>query len=368
MNGIVRAASLLSIALSLGCSGDVGPAGATGPAGAAGATGATGPAGPAGPAGATGATGPAGPAGRAPDPTDTSFSFAVTNNGGAIHRGANALALDFDGTEATPTRVVSARVARPPQIDGRDEGPAPWGGFESAVAFGSGTGNIGIESATLRSAYDDDYIYFFARWTETTGDGQTVGASNARRQYRYNGTAWSRSGDEDRAFFIFPINDTRFRTGGCVSGCHGATMAAPTGTHWDVWHWKSARTGPSQTADDQWWDDGTFSARPNNGRNDDEGISAYFEPGAATMPTHMPATARGGGGAINGPLWIWEAAPFNAALPWANGDSFPGVFARLPTGSRADVRAIALFDAATGTWTLELKRLRRTGNRDDVAF
>jgi len=44
------------------------------------------------------------------------------------------------------------------------------------------------------------------------------------------------------------------------------------------------------------------------------------------------------------------------------------VYARLPSGSRADVRAIGRFDTATGTWTLELRRARRTGNRDDVAF
>lgn len=338
MNGLLRAASMIPLGLCLGCAGEAGPAG------------------------------PAGPAARLPVPTDTSFSFAVTNNGGEHHRGANALALDFDGTSATPTRVVAARVARPPQIDGRDEGAGPWGGFESAVSFGAGNDRVGIESATLRAAYDDEFIYFFARWTETTGDSQTVGASTARRQYRYDGMAWSRSGDEDRAFFIFPIDDARFATGGCVSGCHGATMAAPTGTHWDVWHWKAARTGPSQTADDQWWDDGTFSARPNNGRNDDEGLSAYVEPGSATMPTHAPATARPGGGAVAGPLWVWEAVPFNAAAQWAAGDAFPGVYARLPSGSRADVRAIGRFDTATGTWTLELRRARRTGNRDDVAF
>jgi len=44
------------------------------------------------------------------------------------------------------------------------------------------------------------------------------------------------------------------------------------------------------------------------------------------------------------------------------------VYSRLPSGSRADVRALAQFNATTGTWTLELKRARNTGNADDVAF
>lgn len=195
-----------------------------------------------------------------------------------------------------------------------------------------------------------------------------MGASVARRQYRYSGSAWSRSGDEDRAFFAFPIDDPGFATGGCTSSCHGDTMAAPTGTTWDVWHWKAARTGPTNTADDQWWDDGTFSGRPNNGRNDDTGLSAYFEPGTATLPAFAPATAVPGSTTMAGPVWVWEMVPFDATAAWTATDFFPGVFNRLPTGSRADVTAVANFDTATGTWTLEIKRARWTGNGDDVEF
>jgi len=269
---------------------------------------------------------------------------------------------------------VSTRVARPPQIDGRDDGVAAWGSFESTVPMLIGTGTPGIATATLRSVYDSQYIYFFARWTETTDGSQTVAASTARRQYAYNGTTWSRSGDEDRAYLMFPINDPNFAMGGCVSGCHAAAgsvpagMAAPRGATWDVWHWKAARTAPSQTADDQWIDDGTLNASPNNGRLDDVGISAYVEPGTATLPGSMPALSAAGRGVVNGPLWVWDATPFNPALAWAAGDSFPGVYSRLPSGSRADVRALAQFNAATGTWTLELKRARDTGNADDVVF
>jgi hypothetical protein len=361
MRSTVQVSTLVTTALLIGCAGEAGPAG---PMGAAGPTGA------AGPAGAAGTPGTPGTPAIAP-PADTNFSFGLSNNnGGARHRGANVLTLDFDGTTASPSGIVSTRVTRPPQIDGRDDGVAAWGNFQSAVPLPDGTGTTGIDSVTLRSVYDNQYIYFFARWTETTGGAQTVGASTARRQYAFNGTAWTRTGDEDRAYLVFPINDPGFGTGGCVSGCHmsSMTMASPMGTTWDVWHWKAARTAPSQTADDQWIDDGTFSGRPNNGRNDDEGISAYVEPGTATLPGSMPAVSAAGRGVINGPLWIWDATPFNPALPWAAGDSFPGVFARLPTGSRADVRALAVFNAATGTWTLELKRLRNTGNADDAAF
>lgn len=335
---------------------------------AAGCVGAAGPPGPAGADGADGTDGRDGVDARVPDPVDTHFAFAVTNNGG-VHRGVDVLGLDFDGTAASATTVVSRRVASPPRLDGHDGGLAEeWGGFESAVAFDTGSGRIGIVAATLRSVYDDGFIYFFAQWTETTGDGAEVGASTSRRRYTYDGTGWTRSGDEDRAFFAFPIDDPGFATGGCSSACHGTTMAAPAGALWDVWHWKAARTGPSNSADDEWWDDGTFSGRPDNGRNYDAGGAAAFEPGSATLPAYMPAIPTPGASAVAGPVWVWNMAPFDPTLGWVAGDYFPGVFNQLPWGSRGDVTVVSRFDDVAGTWTLEIKRARRTGNGDDVAF
>ena len=59
--------------------------------------------------------------------------------------------------------------------------------------------------------------------------------------------------------------------------------------------------------------------------------------------------------------------PFDDSLAWASGDSFPGLFNRLPTGSRADVDVVSRWDGVD-TWTLELRRARWTGNGDDVQF
>jgi len=347
--------------------GDVGPAGPAGADGSDGTAGAAGAAGADGAAGAAGADGMDGVDATVPDPVDTSFSFAVTNNSGGTHRGMDVLTLDFDGAAASGTTVVSTRVTQPPRIDGRDGGEtAEWGGFGSDVTFDAGTAANGITGATLRSVYNDQYIYFFAQWTETTGDGATVGASTTRRQYAYDGSVWSRTGNEDRAFFAFPIDDAAFATGGCTSACHGTTMAAPTDAIWDVWHWKASRTGPTHTVDDKWWDDGTFAGTPNNGRNSDEGMSAYWEPGSGTAPAWMPADIVAGAGAYDYPVWVWEVVPFDSSLSWASGDSFPGVINRIPTGSRGDTTAVARFD--TDTWTLEIKRARWTGSGDDVQF
>jgi hypothetical protein len=189
---------------------------------------------------------------------------------------------------------------------------------------------------------------------------------------RYNGTAWSRGGDEDRALFIFPIDDARFRHRRLRLGVppgehdHGRPDGHATGTPGTG---SPPAPRPSQTADDQWLGRRHLQrVAPTTAATTTRASPPTSSPAPPRSPRTCPRPRDGGGGAINGPLWVWEAAPFNPALPWANGDSFPGVYARLPTGSRADVRAVARFDATTGTWTLELSRLRRTGNRDDVAF
>jgi len=368
--------SAVVFALSLGaCSGEVGDTGATGAEGEAGPSGTNGDDGTPGTAGGDGADGATGADGadgvngvdaRVADPADTFMSFAVTNNSGGTHRGVNVVTLDFDGDAPDGSTVVCTRPAAPPRLDGVD-GTDEWGALESDLTFDVGSGNNGIAGATLRCLYDDEYIYFFAQWTETTGDGATIGKSAARKTYTYDGAAWTRTANEDRAFFAFPIDDDGFAAGGCVSACHGGTMAAPTDKVWDVWHWKAARNGPAFTADDKWWDDGTYAGTPNNGRNSDYGMSSYWEPGASDMPAYMPATAMPGGGALAGPVWVWDAVPFDGALAWAADDGFPGLYNRLPTGSRADVAAVARWDDID-TWTLEMRRARWTGNGDDVQF
>ncbi len=312
---------------------------------------------------------------RFPDPVDTSFSFAVTNDG-HDHAGMNVLTLDFDGTAPSGMVVVSSRVTTPPRIDGVDGGTDEWGTYESVVVFDGGESGNGITGATLRSVYNDQWIYFFAQWQETDDavSGNVVGRTDTRRTYTYDATAgtWSRAGDEDRAFFIFPVVDATdpseaFATGGCASACHAVedVMRAPAGAIWDVWHWKAARTGPTGTLDDKWWDD---NGGTGSGRHSDYGMSAYWQPGTADMPAFMPYDIDPTTPTNRYPAWVWEAEPFDATLPWADGSTLPGVFNRLPTGSRADVVTMAGWDEATSTWTLEIMRLRFTGNGDDVSF
>jgi hypothetical protein len=66
------------------------------------------------------------------------------------------------------------------------------------------------------------------------------------------------------------------------------------------------------------------------------------------------------------PLWHFEFYDFDPALAWRADAMIPGYVFFWPTKSAADVEAVARFD--DGVWTVELRRLRHTGNADDVVF
>jgi hypothetical protein len=53
-------------------------------------------------------------------------------------------------------------------------------------------------------------------------------------------------------------------------------------------------------------------------------------------------------------------------LRWTDGATVPGYIFFIPTSSAADVQAVARF--ADDTWTVEMRRLRNTGNAEDVRF
>jgi len=342
-----------------GGDGDTGPDGADGSPGADGADGTgNGTDGTDGADGADGAPGNDGADGldlTDPVPIDMPFAFAVTNNSGGTHNGVNVLTLDFDGATANATTVVSTFVEAPPVLNGTDDGLAVWGGFESTVALTPQSGaDNGISSVTMRSVYTTDDIYFYAEWTETAN----VAMDATRKEWTYDlaTTSWAQSGNEDRAYWAFPIDDADFAANnGCTKACHGGLMYTDPGDIWDVWHWKAARTGPTGTLDDKWWDE--------NDRNSDYGMSAYMEPTNGALPQFMHINDVNANAAY--PVWIWDMVPFTAGA-WADGATIPGVINRLPTGSRGDVAAVGKWD--TDTWILEVKRARNTGNGDDVIF
>jgi hypothetical protein len=66
------------------------------------------------------------------------------------------------------------------------------------------------------------------------------------------------------------------------------------------------------------------------------------------------------------PLRSYEFTNFKTSINWGNGATIPGYVSFMPSSSLADVQASASFSA--DTWTVELRRLRQTGNADDTKF
>jgi len=250
--------------------------------------------------------------------------------------------------------VVAKKTGTPIIIDGVEE--PIWNLAPSTLT---------AEGVTVKMAYDDNNIYALFKWADghreyPLGAIASTNSSLTRRQWTYNGTTWTQtSTDEDRFAISWKKSDTNYGSN-CALTCHNtATIHATSVGIMDVWHWKSTRSNSVGLMDDQY-----FST---TGRKNDSLVSGTFgwENSASGLPTKMGPNA-----AANNASWLFNstALPF-VNTGFANGDHIPGYIANdvpIPVvGSRGDVLAKALYNDATGVWTLEIKRNRNTGNPDD---
>ncbi|HLF65443.1 MAG TPA: ethylbenzene dehydrogenase-related protein [Saprospiraceae bacterium] len=201
--------------------------------------------------------------------------------------------------------LVSVKVTTPPVIDGTiDEmwENSPELQFETVVPDPGGDifrGYIGntIPSVILRSAYDDENIYFLAEWWDPT--------QSLKREPWYfdlNSKRWKiESGAplfatppttppttpraafyEDKIAMLWNIDNSvsGWDAGTCYKSCH-ANMGANDGygrhhtnnpgERIDMWHWKSVRGGLNTYQFDDQYQDNSFP----NGRKSDSGAAGY---------------------------------------------------------------------------------------------
>jgi len=164
------------------------------------------------------------------------------------------------------------------------------------------TGYVGNgNDLTLRSLYDDQYIYILAEWVdaEKSTKHQTWYYDPADKRWKresavpifVNSLESRKAFNEDKLAFLFNINKSTldFDTKTCYATCHTNLMVDPstglpttpgvsggTARHYtnasnervDMWHWKSVRNGGMGVADDQYQD----NQRP-NGRKSDSKVS-----------------------------------------------------------------------------------------------
>jgi hypothetical protein len=241
------------------------------------------------------------------------------------------------------------------------------------------TGSIRTKDGiTLNFFYTDNNIFVRAEWVDghRNYSGDAAGSlSQTRNQWSYDGTTWTISGNEDRLAFIWQMDSPY--GGSCAMSCHGysyfsaaghstsqsSLVTTPTG-RLDNWQFKAQRTMPVDYADDGYWD--------NTGRKSDSATGSFGTDNLDATGKLPILMAKDAANNTKPFVMLSETVPFNAAS-FKAGDKLFGYAVNdgaqpIISGSRADVRAKARFDAATKKWTVIFKRALNTGSAQDAVF
>jgi len=335
--------------------------------------------------------------------------------------------LDIPQPINSSTDLVSVKVTTAPAIDGTIDAlweNAPKLQFSTTVpevtgdVFRGYTGNI-IPSVTLRSAYDNNNIYFLAEWTDPTQSltRQPWYFDPATQKWaQESGTfTFSSSGAitrlpfyEDKLAMLWNINNsvTGWNNGTCYKSCHtGLPASDGSSRHFtnyptekiDMWHWKTVRGGVNGgfQFDDQ-YQNNTYP----NGRFSDAGAGAYTDNkqtlqvngSTASVPKYIipGKTNYGwilGSETTDGSAKTVTAVSATGVLTLSDGTTIdpnigtdyqrvgagvgpkaiPGIIITSYSGSRGDIACKSTY--TNGGWILEFKRALNTGdNVYDIDF
>lgn len=218
---------------------------------------------------------------------------------------------------------------------------------------------------TLQAVYDARQIAIRVEWADPS-------ASVYKNAWTWDGSAFFRSGDEDRLIFHFPIsNDPQFASKGCGIICHNQENSPDSwymasddvNFRYDQWHWKATRSNPIGQADDKWLSVRADKLDTSSGHYGDELISGGETPNENSRrnaPAFMNATDL-----LSSFILAGQESPLDMnAL--TSGMIIPGYILAPITGSRGDISASGSW--ADGKWVIVLVRAFDTGNEDDVTF
>ncbi|NOX91140.1 MAG: hypothetical protein GXP18_01420 [Gammaproteobacteria bacterium] len=349
-------------------------------------------------------------------PADSYFALAITENS-HNHTGARILLLDFMETAPVAATgsgsiIISPRISNDNITINGDS--ADWNNTNLTTIKGLVQNNYPLSrfidavptNITVGSAWDDDYIYFLVQWedaghTQSTqyrkwiygdqGNGETgwtakvhtgTNSGSPNESVANASHVLAGSEDEDRVYLMFPITDSENTFAadglGCAAYCHanltsdnpfqnytGTDVAVMhtnnSGDSADVWQWQSSRTGPAGVADDMLL---TYSSTNDSGLAADTGNPVYTN---NVLSNNNPTFMHNSGLAYTGDVLLQANADAFNGSP-VTGYQIPAAIIQTPGNSRADISSSASYDAASGRWTVEFRRLRDTGNADDKQF
>lgn len=200
------------------------------------------------------------------------------------------------------TELLSHRVATAPNIDATIDGVwAEAQELRTKVVVPDPGDNVfrGYEgdahNVTLRSLYDDQYIYFLAEWDDQNKDlnrdtwyfdpvGKKWHEESNKPTFNANGVMTRPAFYEDKLAMLWNVNNSvaDWNNKTCYASCHvGLGQANGFARHYtnaaneyiDMWHWKSVRSEPNGQFDDQFQD----SVQPNGRHGDSKTGGGYTD-------------------------------------------------------------------------------------------
>lgn len=318
-----------------------------------------------GPDGFEGPTGPNGDNYAPPAVTTQNFALMVTNGTANDYSGAAKVEITGDAT-AVPSsnRVVARLLTKAPTIDGIDGGAQEWGdALASNITLSSIAGaDNGITSAKVRFGYDRTYVYAQIIWTEVAIGGFVVGADTTKDFWNYSEGTWSRVGGEDKLYLVWEITEI---SGWDVDGINAifdgsSFRTSNEGELADLWVWQSTESYYADIVTDN-----VVTFAVDNGMQSDLGVTAVLPNDPLnSRPRYMKSNSPRTG--TKYPLQIFEYVDFINNYNWLDGATIPGYVTKIPAGSAADIQSVGTF--FSDTWIVELRRLRNTGNADDLGL
>ena len=237
----------------------------------------------------------------------------------------------------------------------------------------------GVSKLELRAKYDEAYLYVQAIWTDPTEntDYWPFKRTADGWEYMQSSSADEQSMYEDKFAMIFPIEeDPLFNQFGCATSCHQSKDVErfPYGYKaakdpFDVWHWKSSRSGAVGFVDDKYWHTADMD-RKDVGRYGDGGMPGPYTKNINkehTAPLFLPkddSYVINKGGALMREGAVEYTEELAAKIPV--GTLIPGVVVSPFEGDRGDVHCISSF--SDGHHTLWMRRKLDTNSKDDVKF
>ncbi|HSB60182.1 MAG TPA: ethylbenzene dehydrogenase-related protein [Vicinamibacteria bacterium] len=264
---------------------------------------------------------------------------------------------------AAEVEVAVKKVSEAPAIDGKVE--KAWD-VVKAVKVTASEGPQGDVEITMKVLYTDKDVFFLFQWPDKT--------ASLNRLYEFDGKEWKKAkGGEDRFNLMWDINNTmkEFPVKGCTVACHKQDKKVTLKTNgpserMDVWHWKAQRSNPAGYADDQWLGhelkkEGDEEIARGNDAKTAGGYSDNWDKEAKRPKYGFKDAVKPGSVLLKKDAVEIKDQKFKA------GDRLPREVLDKPTGSRGDIEAKAVWDK--GRWTLELKRARDTGDKEnDIQF